>query len=311
MLTAFEQDIIDRVSKADQDGVIYITAEEFVKLHSGKNISLEHHLDAHEKTEWVYRNSPEPIKLDGDKLTIGNKEFDATHIELITRYGINRFVPDDNKHVLGFMTILMAYGDPDRPTSFERGNGYTVYYTLCRAWALQQFNGYFFNEKYAVAECGTVLTLHRNKHGSVKGGKQWATPLRPGCYYKEGKPSQYYTVTLTDKTGKQITINLHKLIATMFVPNPDPLNYVHVNHRDLNSHNNSAENLEWCTPAYNSKYSPVVRALKKALPDIDCHEWLDEAHDITEAVLQGEDRAELVGKAVRKIIVSDHLASVS
>ena len=45
MLTTLENDIIKRVSKADQDGVIYITAEEFVELYSGKQISLEHYLD--------------------------------------------------------------------------------------------------------------------------------------------------------------------------------------------------------------------------------------------------------------------------
>ena len=59
MLTTLENDIIKRVSKADQDGVIYITAEEFMELYSGKQISLEHYLDK-ENSEWASRLLPSP-----------------------------------------------------------------------------------------------------------------------------------------------------------------------------------------------------------------------------------------------------------
>lgn len=309
MLTTLENDIIKRVSKADQDGVIYITAEEFVKLYSGKQISLEHYLDK-ENSEWVYKTKNQPIKLDGDKLTIGDMDFDATHIELITRYAkATKIMPGDEKHVLAFMTILMAYGDPDRFTSFDRGHGYMVWCIVCRAWPVKKFMGFDFDGRYAAAECGTILKIHHSHSGSVKGGKQWATPLIP---LNAGlKQNPYYAIRLSDKFRKGKSISLHKLIATLFVENDDPLNKTDVNHRDLNPKNNAAENLEWCTKAYNAKYSPVFRALKKALPDIDCREWLDEAHDITERVLKGEDRAELVGEAVRRILTRNHLAAAS
>ena len=38
-----------------------------------------------------------------------------------------------------------------------------------------------------------------------------------------------------------------------FVPNPH--NYSQINHKDGNKLNNSLDNLEWCTPKYNSQHS--------------------------------------------------------
>ena len=53
-----------------------------------------------------------------------------------------------------------------------------------------------------------------------------------------------------DKVGKYI--GAHRLVAMAFIPNPDGLPYV--NHKDECKLNNHAENLEWCTPQYNSTY---------------------------------------------------------
>lgn len=45
---------------------------------------------------------------------------------------------------------------------------------------------------------------------------------------------------------------LHRLVANAFIPNPNNLPFI--NHRDENPRNNVVENLEWCTPRYNSNY---------------------------------------------------------
>ena len=61
----------------------------------------------------------------------------------------------------------------------------------------------------------------------------------------------YLNVTLRVE-GKSITRLVHRLIAITFLENPN--NLPQVNHKDENKHNNSVENLEWCSNIYNSNY---------------------------------------------------------
>lgn len=54
-------------------------------------------------------------------------------------------------------------------------------------------------------------------------------------------------------SGISKDIGVHRLVAIAFIPNPN--NYKYVNHKDENTMNNSAANLEWCTNSYNLIYS--------------------------------------------------------
>lgn len=63
----------------------------------------------------------------------------------------------------------------------------------------------------------------------------------------------YITVDLFEN-GKLIKYTVHRLIAQVFVHNPNPNIYTQVNHKDEDKYNNKADNLEWVTPKQNANY---------------------------------------------------------
>lgn len=52
--------------------------------------------------------------------------------------------------------------------------------------------------------------------------------------------------------GKIVSLLVHRIVATCFLPNP--LGLLEVNHIDNDQTNNIVSNLEWCTPEYNVAY---------------------------------------------------------
>ena len=91
-----------------------------------------------------------------------------------------------------------------------------------------------FEGLYQVSNLGRIKNLKRNNF-----------ILSP--YSTKG----YQSVKLS-KNGKATTKLVHRLVAQLFVPNPN--NYNEVNHKDENKANNVYENLEWCTRDYNMSY---------------------------------------------------------
>lgn len=57
------------------------------------------------------------------------------------------------------------------------------------------------------------------------------------------KPDGYYQINLIADNGKRKKEYLHRLVALMFIDNPNKLPEVH--HKDGNKDNNTVENLEW------------------------------------------------------------------
>lgn len=90
-----------------------------------------------------------------------------------------------------------------------------------------------------------------SSHGRITNGKDKvkAVHIRKG----------YYSVILYNKT-KWKNKNIHRLVATHFIENPN--NLPQVNHKDGNKLNNKVSNLEWCTAKYNIIHS-VRTGLRK------------------------------------------------
>lgn len=106
---------------------------------------------------------------------------------------------------------------------------------------------------YEVSNKGRVKSLSR----IIKRGK--------GVYLSDerlligGISDGYRHCLLHKEDGSRQDLRVNRLVALAFIPNPDNLPYV--NHKDENRLNNNVENLEWCTPLYNTRYGS---ALEKA-----------------------------------------------
>ena len=102
---------------------------------------------------------------------------------------------------------------------------------------------------YQVSNLGRVRSLNYNKTRQIK---ELSYAKRRG----------YLGVTLY-KNGKPKTFTVHRLVARMFIPNPN--NYPQVNHKDENKSNNDVKNLEWCTNEYNHNYGTRNERVGKSL----------------------------------------------
>ena len=73
----------------------------------------------------------------------------------------------------------------------------------------------------------------------------------------------YKQVCLHTSDGQQHQRKIHRLVAEAFIPNPN--DFPCVNHKDECKTNNRAENLEWCTRAYNINYGTAKQRIAKSL----------------------------------------------
>ena len=104
-------------------------------------------------------------------------------------------------------------------------------------------------ENYAVDRLGNVKSLSRQVYDPAH--DRWYTIT--GKILKPFVNNKGYAVVDLRIGGKTVKFLVHRLVALMFVENPN--NYPVVNHKDCNTLNNCADNLEWCTTQYNVQYS--------------------------------------------------------
>lgn len=122
-------------------------------------------------------------------------------------------------------------------------------------------------ENYSVSERGELRNDKTNK----------MLKLRPnhGTYLK----------TNISINGKLKTVFVHRLVAEAFIPNPN--NYPFINHKDENKQNNGVDNLEWCTPKYNSNYGNALKGRTKKLKQYDLNgNLIEEYNSVKEASIK-------------------------
>lgn len=115
-----------------------------------------------------------------------------------------------------------------------------------------------FGDNYEVSNLGRVRHIK----------KRW----------RELKPtinSHGYQRVLLYLDGKCKTIKVHKLVALMFIPNPNNLPVI--NHKDGNKLNNEVANLEWVTYSENNQHAYDTGLRSKKLSDED-KEWIKKVY---------------------------------
>ena len=105
---------------------------------------------------------------------------------------------------------------------------------------------------YQISNLGRVKSLGKGKSNNSK-----ERIMKAGKDKKNG-----YLSVILYKDGKKKYCKVHRLVAFVFLPNPD--NLPQVNHIDEDKTNNRVENLEFCDAKYNSNYGTRTQRVSKS-----------------------------------------------
>ena len=106
--------------------------------------------------------------------------------------------------------------------------------------------------KYPGYYVDTDGSVYSEKYNRNQYSGETAKPLKKLKPQRKGRGGQYHQYHLR-VDGKTIQVSAHRLVAEVYLPNPN--NLPQVNHIDENKHNNAVSNLEWCDAFHNMQHS--------------------------------------------------------
>jgi hypothetical protein len=111
------------------------------------------------------------------------------------------------------------------------------------------FEDFYQISDYGRIKCKEQIIEYSDGHKEVKRAKILHGTIRHGYHHVDIK-----------QNGERYFLAVHRLVAEVFIPNPD--NKPHVNHIDGDRLNNIPSNLEWVTPSENQIHA-VDTGLKR------------------------------------------------
>lgn len=114
-----------------------------------------------------------------------------------------------------------------------------------------------FEGFYQVSNLGRIRSLARKSKG------RWGQKIFNGIVLQPVVSDRGYIKARLYKSGKGITIRVHRVVAEAFVPNPH--NYAEVNHKNEIKTDNRSENLEWSDRKHNCQYGTRTKRQSEKL----------------------------------------------
>ena len=105
-----------------------------------------------------------------------------------------------------------------------------------------------YEDYYEINAAGVVWSKPRHVNSPICGGRRLRPAKRMSIFLTAGYPA--FSVS---KNGKDRPMPLHRVLAMIFIPNPD--NKPEINHIDGDRANFALSNLEWCTHKENMRHA--------------------------------------------------------